>query len=164
MGHAAIGDGPTALGEAEGLGSDILYGIADVQLTAGDTAGAAQTLKLAVRKRQAEIQEPQFSRPIRPLITMGRARVHLNAGDNDAAAFYVTLATEDALLQARGEERVESLLEVAEGQWDLGDVGGARSTGLHALAIAQEMPLMAPCSGELLQLLTLPELDVKPKQ
>lgn len=162
MGNAAIGNGPAALSEAESLGSYSLYEIADVQYMAGDTAGAAQTLKLAVRKMQAEIQKAQFSLSVSSLNPMDRARVHLNASDKDAAAFYVALATENGLRQA--DRRVESLLEVAEGQWDLGDVGGARSTALYAWAIAQEMPLMAPCSGELFQLLTLPELDVKPKQ
>jgi len=161
LAHAAMGDLPAALEVTKNLGGFFLYEIAAVQRKNGDAAGASQTLKFAVGKVQEEAQErlspwTVVSNP------MGKARVHMEADDQAAAAFYIALAIEGAMQS----EQVQELLKVAEAQRDLGEVGGARSTALHAMSIAERMPLMEEgCdSGLLLDLLGLPELETKANQ
>lgn len=164
MAHAAMGDMRAALDEAKALGGDFLYKIAAMQHSIGDATGASRTLKLAFGKVQQEEAEQSHRRrwtedPI------GKAKRHLDAGDQEAAAFYIALATESTLHISPTWARVNKLLDVARFQQDLGDMGGARSTALRAMSIAQGMPLMEPCiSTPLLNLLILPGLKTEAKQ
>ncbi len=163
LAHAAMGDLPAALEGAKTLGGwVILYEIAAVQRRNGDAAGASQTLKLAVGEVQMEAQKRLFTPSAVASNPMGKARLHIEAGDQAAGAFYIALAIEQALHTSPTWAQVGELLKVAEGQRDLGQMGGARSTALHAMSIAERMPLMESCdSSLLLDLLGLPELETK---
>jgi len=167
LAHAAMGDLPTDQEDGKNLGGYFLYEIADVQRSNGDAAGASQTLKLAACKAQEVAQKNLFDLWEVEHDPMDKAKLHMQAGDQAAAAFYIALATEQALHGYRSPMgQVDSLLTVAEGQRDLGEMGGARSTALHAMSIAERMPLMEEgCdSGLLLDLLGLPELETKANQ
>lgn len=167
LAHAAMGDLPAAPDEdeAEVMGVDFLYEIAAMQHSIGDASGASQTLKLAFGKvLQAYAKKDAHQAWMRGE-PMDRARSHLDAGDQTAAAFYIALATETALRAWEPWWQVNELLKVAAFQQDLGDMGGARSTALHGMSIAQGMPLMEPCnSSALLSLLILPELNAEARQ
>jgi len=137
--------------------ADRLYEIAATQRYLGDLKGAAQTLKLALARAQQEsIGRPPSAVAVLPL---RRAEMHHEAGDADGTAFYLALLTETAMLTHPESAKVAELLHVAESQKELGDIGGARATALHAMTLAEAMPVLEECGSELLELLTLPELE-----
>jgi hypothetical protein len=86
------------------------------------------------------------------------------AGDLDAAAYFFALEVDNVRRYRTPRVQVDQLLDIAEAQMKTGDVGGARTSGVYAFALAQDLPTLDPCRGLLLNLLNLPELKPERKE
>lgn len=138
---------------------DLRYSIAEIRLRAGDKDGARSTLAALFRERRAERQGAEqhsvewTARDSPALYSM--------LGLADAAAYFMSVTVErDALRQHHRMlgDYFSSMQFGADEQARFGDLGGARTSAIHAFILAKSIPKLQPCRGTwLLSLLWGPD-------
>jgi len=156
--YVVMGNLSKALEIANGEG-DTLYAITAIQRFLGDYKGADQTLKLALARTQQQSKDRPAEAWTHTPLLLDNARVHHESGDADGTAFYLAVLTEAAMMTHPDRVKVHKLLDAAHWHEEFGDIGGARATALHAMAVAEAMPLRETCGSKLLQLLYVPDLQ-----